>query len=99
MMTVDELAASALAEEVPPKGLPREAEALWHAKRGHWEEAHEIAQEIHTPMGSWVHALLHLIEGDVGNANYWYHKARRHPRKTTEIEAEWREIAAAVLEG
>ncbi len=74
-MTAAGLAESVKRDTAPDDSLPEEAKALWHAKKGNWEDAHNIAQEIHTPMGSWIHALLHLIEGDQGNANYWFHKA------------------------
>lgn len=77
--------------------LSAEAKALWFAKKGNWDEAHNIAQDIHTHMGSWIHALLHLIEGDVGNANYWFHKARRPTQRISEIDSLWDMIAAEVL--
>ncbi len=96
-MTSTELAASAQSEASPPAGLSPEAQALWHAKKGNWHEAHEIAQEIHTPMGSWIHALLHLIEGDIGNARYWYAKARKPAPTRGEIDSEWEVIAQEVL--
>ena len=92
-MTPAELAAS----ETAPPGLSREALALWHAKQGHWEESHEIAQEIHTPLGSWIHALLHVIEGDQWNADYWFAKAGKPSRGPQQIDALWDEIARAVL--
>ena len=62
-MTVDELLTSATTDSQPPEGLSPEAEALWHTKAGDWEAAHNIAQDIHTPIGSWIHAHLHVIEG------------------------------------
>ena len=96
-MTATELAASAQREATLPSGLSPEAQALWHAKKGNWHEAHEIAQDIHTPMGSWIHALLHLIEGDIGNAGYWYAKARKPARKPGDIDNEWQTIAQEVL--
>lgn len=96
-MTSQELADSASQDEAPAPGLSEEAQALWHAKKGNWHEAHEIAQDIHTPMGSWIHALLHLIEGDIGNAGYWYAKARKPARRPAEIDAEWATIAREVL--
>lgn len=96
-MTVAEFAASVQNDASPPSGLSEEAQALWHAKKGNWEEAHNIAQEIHTAMGSWIHALLHLIEGDVGNANYWFHKAHQPTQGVAKIDALWETIAAEVL--
>src|SRR6478672_11056792 len=96
-MTATDLAASAQREASPPVGLSPEAQALWHAKKGNWDEAHEIAQDIHTPMGSWIHALLHLIEGDIGNAGYWYAKAKKPARTRGEIDDEWQKIAEEVL--
>ncbi len=96
-MTADELAASAQRDDSPPSGLSPEAKALWHAKKGNWDEAHDIAQDIHTPMGSWIHALLHLIEGDIGNAGYWFAKARKPARTRKEIDTEWQVIATDVL--
>lgn len=96
-MTAADLAESAQRDASPPAGLSSEAEALWHAKKGNWNEAHEIAQDIHTPMGSWIHALLHLIEGDTGNAGYWYAKARKPARGRNDIDNEWQTIAQEVL--
>lgn len=97
-MTVDELMQSASGDPAPPSELSPEATALWHTKAGNWDTAHDIAQDIHTPMGSWIHALLHLIEGDQGNASYWYRKAGRPARSPEQIDENWREIAAEVLQ-
>lgn len=96
-MTALELAASAQSDPAPADDLSEEAKALWYTKKGDWHAAHEIAQDIHTPMGSWIHALLHLIEGDIGNAGYWYAKARKPAKRPAEIDAEWNTIAREVL--
>ncbi|MEQ9406647.1 MAG: hypothetical protein RIK87_02935 [Fuerstiella sp.] len=96
-MTVEELINSAQNESQPPEGLSPALLALWHTKADHWDEAHNVAQEIHTPLGSWIHALLHLIEGDTGNAAYWFRKAGRPVRSTSEIDSLWTEIATDVL--
>ena len=41
------------------------------------EEAHKIAQDDQTMIGSWLHGIVHIIEGDELNARYWYKKASR----------------------
>lgn len=96
-MTVDELLQSATTDSQPPTGLSSAVTALWHTKAGNWDAAHDIVNDMHNPVGSWIHAHLHLIEGDLGNAGYWYRKASRPARTQDEIDAEWREIAAEVL--
>ena len=98
MLTVDQLILSATQDPAPPSGLSEELTALWHTKAGHWEMAHDIAQEIHTPMGSWLHALLHLIEGDTGNAGYWFRQAQRPIKSMSEIDELWQEIAVELLQ-
>ncbi|HEY1083649.1 MAG TPA: hypothetical protein VGE29_15420 [Prosthecobacter sp.] len=92
-MTPSELAAL----PVLPSSLSLEAQALWHAKQGNWEESHDIAQDIHTAMGSWIHALLHVIEGDQWNADYWFSKARKPSHGPKDIDILWEEIAGQVL--
>jgi hypothetical protein len=44
-----------------------------------FEESHAIAQDLHTPEGSYWHAILHRREPDPSNAKYWLHKVGRHP--------------------
>ncbi|MEZ6063381.1 MAG: hypothetical protein R3C19_23795 [Planctomycetaceae bacterium] len=96
-MTVDDLLTSATNDPNPPEGLSPELTALWHAKADNWDTAHGIAQDIATPTGSWIHALLHLIEGDIGNAGYWFRSAGKRSRTVAEIDELWREIAAELL--
>ncbi len=96
-MTPAQLKASAATDAQPPRGLSREAESLWFIKKGEWDKAHDIAQDIHTPTGFWLHALLHLIEGDLGNARYWFAEAGRPAKKPSQIDELWEEIAQAVL--
>ena len=94
-MTLAELKASAIKDAVPPKTLP--LEALWFIKKGEWDAAHDIAQDMETPMGSWLHALLHLIEGDLGNARYWFVEAGRPVQKLSQVDQLWDEIAKEIL--
>lgn len=97
-MTAQELAASAAADSAPPAGLSPTAEALWCARAGRWDEAHDLCQDLPDPDGAWIHALLHREEGDLGNAGYWYARAGRSaPPPTVTIADEWIEIAEALL--
>lgn len=98
VMTVDELIHSARNDSSPPGGMSAELTSLWHTKAENWEKAHDIAQDIDTPMGSWLHALLHLIEGDTGNAGYWFRRADRPVRSMAEIDELWLEIAGELFE-
>lgn len=88
---------SVAAEAAPPEGLSDELRALWLTKKGEWDAAHDIAQDIDTQMGSWIHALLHLIEGDLGNAGYWYARAGKPVRPPEEIDQLWEEQVLANL--
>ena len=45
---------------------------------GCWEQAHETAQNIHTPEGSYWHAIVHRQEPDAWNSDYWFRQVGRH---------------------
>lgn len=93
----DELRASARSDPDPPAGLSDPVRALWLCEAGRWDAAHSVAQDIDTPLGSWIHALLHLIEGDISNARYWYQRAGKPAASPNQIPAEWERIAAAAI--
>ena len=81
---------------LPPENLSSYLKALWYAGKNDWETSHNIAQDIHDKNGSWIHAYLHRVEGDVFNANYWYNKAgRKMPGYG--LEKEWEEIVQELL--
>lgn len=71
--------------------------ALWFEGKGDWESAHNIAQDIHNNDGSWIHAYLHRVEGDLGNASYWYSRANRK-MPTSSLKDEWSAIVKELLE-
>jgi|SRR6187402_296619 len=71
-------------------------QALWQDAHGDWQSAHELAQEIETPTGAWVHAYLHRKEGDEFNATYWYRRAGQ-PVGTASLGEEWDAIVTELL--
>jgi hypothetical protein len=83
--------AAALTEAAPPATWPAPLAALWWLAKDDpsgpdsaaWERAHAVIQDAAGPDAAWVHAHLHRIEGDPGNARYWYDQAGRTvPRGT-----------------
>lgn len=96
-MTAADLARSATTDSQPPAALSSSLKALWFAKAGRWDEAHDLCQEIPGSAGSWIHAWLHREEGDLGNASYWYSRAGKPvPAKNLSLADEWAQIATAL---
>jgi hypothetical protein len=95
--TVLEFRAS-LAQDAPPQGLAPALEALWRAAKGDWDGAHRLVQDESSREAAWVHAYLHRVEGDLGNAGYWYRQAGQ-PAAKDSLEAEWERIVSALLGG
>lgn len=63
--------------------------ALRLLQEGDWRAAHEIVQEDEeSPLSCWAHGIVHLMEGDVPNARYWYRLAGRVLRQDFSVEAE-----------
>ena len=57
-----------------------------------WERAHNICQAHEgEAVFDRIHALCHRIEGDAGNARYWYRRAGVEP-----FEGTFAEEAAAI---
>jgi hypothetical protein len=97
MMKMADFKAS-LSRAAPAPQLGAPLAALWWAAKGNWDEAHKIAQDQDTAASAWVHAYLHRVEGDLGNAGYWYRRAAK-PVASGSLEAEWEQICSALLEG
>ena len=77
----------------PPKDMSKPLQAMWWIKKGsfkvgpEWDEAHAIVQTMEgTFEFDWVHALLHWIEADMGNADYWYRRAGKR-RATASVRS------------
>jgi hypothetical protein len=63
-----------------------------YAWNGELDASHRLSQSLETPLGSYWHGIMHRMEGDYGNANYWFARAGRHP-----IHEPLQEAAAALL--
>ena len=84
--------------EKPGAGLSDTLVSLWWDKKGDWDTAHSIAQNIPTVQGSAVHAYLHREEGVLWNADYWYSRAGRK-RQDIPLEREWELLVREMLKG
>ena len=80
-----------------PKDWPEALKSMWLDARGDWESSHNIAQDMHSKLGSWLHAYLHRKEGDRFNAGYWYRLAEKSFPKNT-LEEELVEIVTYLIE-
>lgn len=95
-MTFEEFRLS-LARATPPENISDLLKALWYDGKNDWQSAHNIAQDIHTTQGSWIHAYLHRKEGDEGNASYWYSRAGK-PFFKKSLSEEWDLLVKEFLE-
>jgi hypothetical protein len=87
-----------LSHAAPADGLSPPLAALWWAAKGDWDAAHKIVQDESTRDAAWVHAYLHRVEGDLGNAGYWYRQAGQ-PVPKDSLDAEWERIVSALSKG
>ncbi len=83
--------------DAPPEGIERALQAMWHQAKGNWHEAHRLAQAQDDQSGAWVHAYLHRVEGDNGNAGRWYSRAGK-AHSSAPLNEEWEEIVSALLQ-
>ena len=82
----------------PSADLSAPLQALWWIRKGEfkvgdeWRKAHEICQSAEGNKDhDWIHALVHLIEGDHANADYWYRHAGE-AQKSADPQTEWAHI-------
>ncbi|HKB83762.1 MAG TPA: hypothetical protein VKD04_11225, partial [Burkholderiales bacterium] len=81
----------------PPARLIPALEALWYVRKGNWDRAHAIVQQREDDnVNAVVHAHLHRIEGDLGNAGYWYRRAGKKMADAA-LEEEWKGLVAHFL--
>ena len=85
-MTIEQFLQS-LHGEKPPSGMNSLLLALWHDGKGDWENSHDVVGDLETKEAARIHAYLHRKEGDIGNADYWYNRAKeKRPEITLEEE-------------
>ncbi|MDO6513605.1 hypothetical protein [Neptuniibacter sp. 2_MG-2023] len=54
-----------------------------------WDQAHNLVQDGNNKYYYLIHGLLHRIEGDISNAQYWYNRANEPlPDNTTDAETD-----------
>jgi hypothetical protein len=95
-MTFAEFQSSVQSGSGPASDLAPLLQALWYDARGDWNRAHQLAQDVESRDGAWVHAYLHRKEGDPDNARYWYRRAGR-TESAASLTQEWDDIARALI--
>ena len=69
-------------------------QAMAAVETNRWDRAHEIVQDMHTVEAYWLHGIVHRMEGDLGNARYWYRRAGRPFTQNTSVEDEIKALKA-----
>ncbi|MES2948531.1 MAG: hypothetical protein V4858_08310 [Pseudomonadota bacterium] len=72
-------------------------QVLVHQRAGLWREAHNLVQSDDSELAAWLHGILHIQEGDLEDAEYWYGKANRHFRSRGSLDEELERFEAALL--
>jgi len=62
--------------------------AVRFLESGDWQAAHRILQEDESALACWGHGIVHIMEGDLDNARYWYRRARRRFPDAVSVTAE-----------
>lgn len=96
MKTLPEFKAS-LSQDHPDSILSAQLKSLWYDGKGDWHQAHAQVDHLGDRASAWVHAYLHRKEGDIGNADYWYSKARQ-TRPNISLEEEWERLVLQFLD-
>ena len=67
-----------LLEDPAIQDKPEIAAGLW-LYVDELDRSHVLSQQMHTPTGSFWHAIMHRREGDFSNSKYWYRRTGKHP--------------------
>ncbi len=74
------------------------SDAVEFLEKGDWEAAHRIAQNDESSLGSWAHGIVHMMEGDLSNAGYWYKRAGRELADPDRVAEEISSLKEALKE-
>ena len=85
-------------QNLPSPNWSQALQALWYDAKGDWNASHNIAQDLDTPMGNWIHAYLHRKEGDDWNAGYWYRQAGQ-PFPKCSLKEELKQLVETAIQG
>jgi hypothetical protein len=79
-------------------GAPRVLRsAVAQLEKGDWQAAHEIVQKDEdSPLSCWAHGIVHVMEGDLANARYWYSEAKRAFPEEYSVAEEIAQLKAAL---
>ena len=93
--------AETLEQAEPDAAWPPPLQALWWLQKGglavgpEYRRAHAICQRHEGDLDhDRVHALVHWVEGDMGNAAYWY--GRVGDARAESLEAEWARLVELI---
>ncbi|HEX2567201.1 MAG TPA: hypothetical protein VHL85_10110 [Burkholderiales bacterium] len=65
------------------------ARAISLLEGGDWQGAHAIVQkDEESALACWAHGIVHVMEGDLANARYWYRAAARPFREPFDLPDE-----------
>lgn len=71
-------------------------QVLAHLRAGDWPAAHDLVQRVSSPLAPWLHGIVHLEEGDLEDAEYWYGQAQRSFRQRGTLPEELAQFEAAL---
>jgi hypothetical protein len=80
---------------VQPRSRTTLGTAIGHLRDGDWAKAHAIVQNEASTLACWTHGIVHMLEGDFGNARYWYRRAGRPYPRSNDAAAEIDALARA----
>jgi hypothetical protein len=72
--------------------------ALNHMRTGHWTEARHLLENDQSLLGSWLHGILCIQDGDLDKAEYWYGRASRNFIRHGSVAEELKRFESELLD-